>query len=192
MTGVTRIRPVRRLTTAVVAGLATRAALRRLDIDRVDLKEADRGSDAPDAYRRAVHEQSASGLPGLVEPVRARSGVVAGKSPPAAWAQGDVPVAGADGSSHNTAAGEGAPKATAPAEPEAEPWIRQNYRGRQVDVRGGLALATGLLAAAARSAPRGDPGPGWGAVAAVGAATAAGWADDMAADATARGLRGHL
>jgi UDP-N-acetylmuramyl pentapeptide phosphotransferase/UDP-N-acetylglucosamine-1-phosphate transferase len=76
--------------------------------------------------------------------------------------------------------------------PASGPWERVNYRGRAVDVRGGLALATGLLVSAARSAPRGQPRAAWGAVAAVGAATAAGWADDLAGDASARGLGGHL
>ncbi|MDR1117750.1 MAG: hypothetical protein LBL01_00415 [Bifidobacteriaceae bacterium] len=72
---------------------------------------------------------------------------------------------------------------------EARPWRRRNYRGTEVDVRGGLALATGLLVAAART---GTGAEAAGGVAAIGAACAAGLADDMAEDSSARGLRGHL
>jgi UDP-N-acetylmuramyl pentapeptide phosphotransferase/UDP-N-acetylglucosamine-1-phosphate transferase len=71
-------------------------------------------------------------------------------------------------------------------------WRRVNYRGRPVDIRGGLALATGLLAAAARPRPAPSPEAAWGAVAAIGVAAAAGWLDDLADDKSARGLRGHL
>jgi hypothetical protein len=69
-------------------------------------------------------------------------------------------------------------------------WARTNYRGRTVDLRGGPALAAGLLTAAARGVP--DPVAGAGAMAAIGAAGIAGLADDLLGDGSAKGLRGHF
>jgi hypothetical protein len=67
-------------------------------------------------------------------------------------------------------------------------WARQNYRGRTVDLRGGLALAGGLLAGMGAGERR-DIGAG---VAAIGTAAAAGLWDDAHGDAQAKGLGGHL
>jgi UDP-N-acetylmuramyl pentapeptide phosphotransferase/UDP-N-acetylglucosamine-1-phosphate transferase len=77
-----------------------------------------------------------------------------------------------------------------PTAPGAAPWLRPNHRGAAVDLRGGLAVMTGLLAAAARARPAGRGA--WGGVAAISAAGVAGFADDLAGDALAKGLRGHL
>ncbi|MDR1635461.1 MAG: hypothetical protein LBS27_11220 [Bifidobacteriaceae bacterium] len=92
--------------------------------------------------------------------------------------------------------------ATAAAEPEAvdhgqpeaeavpEPWLRQNYRGRPVDLRGGPALAGGVLLAALQSAP--DSAATVGPTTAVALAGAAGLLDDLRGDGSVRGLKGHL
>ncbi|MDR0594756.1 MAG: hypothetical protein LBG60_16220 [Bifidobacteriaceae bacterium] len=79
---------------------------------------------------------------------------------------------------------------TDPPDQIPDRWRRVNYRGRTVDLRGGPALAGGVLAAADRSGA--DSASQFGALAAIGLAAAAGALDDLKGDGSARGLRGHL
>ncbi|MDR2381310.1 MAG: hypothetical protein LBE08_09100 [Bifidobacteriaceae bacterium] len=79
-------------------------------------------------------------------------------------------------------------------------WLRANYRGREVDLRGGLALGSGLIVSALGLTRRGKHRAGaeanlarsLGAAGAIGVATVAGLVDDMAQDTVHRGLAGHL
>ncbi|MDR2564853.1 MAG: hypothetical protein LBC97_02115 [Bifidobacteriaceae bacterium] len=76
------------------------------------------------------------------------------------------------------------------AEGVPEQWRRENYRGRTVDLRGGVALVSGLATAVLRSGgvAAGPLGP----VAAIGLAAGAGLWDDLKGDGSVRGLKGHL
>ncbi|MDR0365931.1 MAG: hypothetical protein LBH68_03760 [Bifidobacteriaceae bacterium] len=72
------------------------------------------------------------------------------------------------------------------APPADEMFLRSNYRGREVDLRGGVATWSGLINAAEGKAVD------MAAMAAVSAAGAAGLVDDLAGDGSVRGLKGHL
>jgi hypothetical protein len=69
-------------------------------------------------------------------------------------------------------------------------WLRHNYRGRPVDLRGGPSLTSGLMLAASRA--KAGPGSRAGAAAAIGAAGLAGLLDDLKGDGSAKGLKGHF
>jgi UDP-N-acetylmuramyl pentapeptide phosphotransferase/UDP-N-acetylglucosamine-1-phosphate transferase len=70
----------------------------------------------------------------------------------------------------------------------SQPWTRSNFRGREVTLLLGPAVAAGSLAGLVAAAPA----PRRTAVAAVAAAAAVGAYDDRYGDSHARGLGGHL
>ncbi|MDR0945113.1 MAG: hypothetical protein LBM66_02985, partial [Bifidobacteriaceae bacterium] len=72
--------------------------------------------------------------------------------------------------------------------PAPPAFSRRNYRGREVDLRGGVGAAAGLLAGIAAGGGR----EAAGGVVAVAAAAGAGLFDDLRGGAQAKGLKGHL
>lgn len=70
----------------------------------------------------------------------------------------------------------------------AQPWMRRNYRDREVSLLLGPAVAAGTVGGIAAAVP----GPRRGALLAVAATAAVGAYDDRYGDAHARGLGGHL